>query len=53
MNCWGMNSIGFSDFHKLLFDYCDRLIDSGEKVARDTWGAKKGFFFPHATDVWG
>ncbi|MBR7127357.1 MAG: glycoside hydrolase N-terminal domain-containing protein [Lentisphaeria bacterium] len=52
MNCWGMNSTGLADFHNLLFDYCDRLAIAGKKVAEITWGAEKGFFLPHATDVW-
>lgn len=51
MNFWGTDPTGLGWINRTLFDYLDRLAQSGRKVAEEMWGVK-GLFLPHATDVW-
>ncbi len=51
MNYWPANVTGLSELNNPLFDYVDRLIESGKVTARKNFGCR-GAYLPHATDLW-
>ncbi len=51
MNYWPANPTGLDEMNMPLFDYTDRLVESGKETARKNFGCE-GTFFPHATDLW-
>jgi alpha-L-fucosidase 2 len=51
MNYWPANLTGLDELNMPLFDYLDRLVESGRVTARENFGCR-GAFFPHATDLW-
>jgi len=51
MNYWLANLTQLDELNNPLFDYLDRLIESGRITAQKNFGAR-GSFLPHATDLW-
>ena len=51
MNYWPANVTQLDELNGPLFDYVDRLIESGKTTAQKNFGAR-GAFLPHATDLW-
>ena len=51
MNYWLANLTQLDELNMPLFDYTDRLIESGKKTSSKNFGLK-GSFLPHATDIW-
>ena len=51
MNYWLANLTQLDELNTPLFDYLDRLIESGRITAQKNFGAR-GTFLPHATDIW-
>ncbi len=51
MNYWPANLTGLDDLNTPLFDYLDRLVESGKETAQRNFGCE-GSFLPHATDLW-
>jgi alpha-L-fucosidase 2 len=51
MNYWPANMTGLDDLNLPLFDYLDRLVESGKETALKNFGCE-GAFLPHATDLW-
>jgi alpha-L-fucosidase 2 len=51
MNYWLANLTQLDELNTPLFDYLDRLIESGRITAQKNFGAR-GSFLPHATDIW-
>ncbi len=51
MNYWPANLTGLDDLNMPLFDYLDRLVESGKETAQKNFGCG-GSFLPHATDLW-
>ena len=51
MNYWPANLTGLDELNIPLFEYIDRLVESGKETARKNFGCD-GTFFPHATDFW-
>jgi len=52
MNYWLANLTQLDELNTPLFDFVDRLIESGKKTAEINFGTR-GSFLPHATDLWG
>lgn len=52
MNYWPANLTDLDDLNLPLFDYIDRVVESGKETARINFGCE-GSFLPHATDLWG
>ena len=51
MNYWLANLTQLDELNIPLFDFIDRLIESGRITARKNFGMR-GTFLPHATDLW-
>jgi alpha-L-fucosidase 2 len=51
MNYWPANMTGLDDLNLPLFDYIDRVVESGKVSAKKNFGCE-GSFLPHATDLW-
>ena len=51
MNYWLANLTQLDELNMPLFDYVDRLIESGRETAMKNFGCR-GSFLPHATDLW-
>ena len=51
MNYWLANLTGLHELNEPLFDYTDRLVESGKVTAQKNFGMR-GSVFPHATDLW-
>ena len=51
MNYWLANLTGLHELNEPLFDYLDRLLESGKITAQKNFGMR-GSVFPHATDLW-
>ncbi len=51
MNYWPANMTNLDELNMPLFDYIDRLVESGKETARKNFGCR-GTFFPHGTDLW-
>jgi alpha-L-fucosidase 2 len=51
MNYWLANLTQLDELNGPLFDFVDRLIESGRETAEKNFGAR-GSFLPHATDLW-
>ncbi len=51
MNYWPANVTNLAELNTPLFDYIDRLLVNGQKVAMNNYGCR-GSFVPHATDLW-
>ena len=51
MNYWLANLTGLHELNEPLFDYTDRLVESGMITAQKNFGMR-GSVFPHATDLW-
>lgn len=51
MNYWPANMTDLDELNMPLFDYIDRLVESGKETASKNFGCR-GTFFPHATDIW-
>jgi len=51
MNYWPANMTGLDELNLPLFDYLDRVVESGKETAMKNFGCE-GSFFPHATDLW-
>ncbi len=51
MNYWLADVANLSELNNPLFDYIDRVVESGKVTARKNFGSD-GSFFPHATDLW-
>jgi alpha-L-fucosidase 2 len=51
MNYWLANLTGLNELNEPLFDYLDRLVESGKITAQKNFGMR-GSVFPHATDLW-
>jgi len=51
MNYWPASLTGLDELNLPLFDYLDRLVESGKETARKNFGCA-GSFMPHATDLW-
>ena len=51
MNYWLANLTGLHKLNYPLFDYLDRLLESGKITAQKNFGMR-GSVFPHATDLW-
>ena len=51
MNYWLTNLTQLDELNGPLFDFVDRLIESGRETAEKNFGAR-GSFLPHATDLW-
>lgn len=52
MNYWLANLTQLHELNEPLFDFIDRLVESGKETAKINFGCR-GSFFPHATDLWG
>ena len=52
MNYWLANLTQLDELNTPLFDFIDRLIESGRITAKKNFGMR-GSFLPHATDLWG
>ena len=51
MNYWPANMTGLDELNLPLFEYVDRLVESGKETAGKNFGCS-GSFMPHATDLW-
>jgi alpha-L-fucosidase 2 len=51
MNYWPANLTGLDELNLPLFEYLDRLVESGKETAMKNFGCA-GSFMPHATDLW-
>tara|TARA_B100000989_G_scaffold273288_1_gene231329 strand:- start:2462 stop:4816 length:2355 start_codon:yes stop_codon:yes gene_type:complete len=51
MNYWLANLTQLDELNTPLFDFIDRLIESGRITAKKNFGMR-GTFLPHATDLW-
>lgn len=51
MNYWPANLTNLHELNKPLFNYVDKLVESGKKTALQNFGCR-GSFMPHATDLW-
>jgi alpha-L-fucosidase 2 len=51
MNYWLANLTGLHELNAPLFDYLDRLVESGKITAEKNFGMR-GSVLPHATDLW-
>ena len=51
MNYWPANMTGLDELNLPLFDYVDRVVESGQETAQKNFGCE-GSFMPHATDLW-
>ena len=51
MNYWLANLTGLHELNLPLFDYTDRLVESGKTTAQKNFGMR-GSVLPHATDLW-
>ena len=51
MNYWLANLTGLHELNEPLFDYLDRLVESGKITAEKNFGMR-GSVLPHATDLW-
>jgi len=51
MNYWPANMTGLDELNMPLFDYIDKVVETGKEVASKNFGCE-GSFFPHATDLW-
>jgi alpha-L-fucosidase 2 len=51
MNYWPANMTDLDELNMPLFDYIDRVVESGKETAQKNFGCS-GTFFPHATDLW-
>jgi alpha-L-fucosidase 2 len=51
MNYWLADMTGLGELNQPLFDFIDRLVESGRSTAMKNFGCR-GTFFPHATDLW-
>ena len=51
MNYWLANLTQLDELNEPLFDFVDRLVESGRETAQKNFGAR-GSFLPHATDLW-
>lgn len=51
MNYWLANLTQLDELNTPLFDFIDRLIESGRETAQKNFGMR-GSFLPHATDLW-
>ncbi|OUW76827.1 MAG: hypothetical protein CBD72_02830 [Flavobacteriaceae bacterium TMED212] len=51
MNYWLANLTGLDELNMPLFDFLDRLVESGKITAQKNFGMR-GSIIPHATDIW-
>jgi alpha-L-fucosidase 2 len=51
MNYWPANMTNLDELNMPLFNYLDKLVETGKEVASKNFGCE-GTFFPHATDLW-
>ena len=51
MNYWLANLTGLHELNLPLFDFLDRLVESGKITAQKNFGMR-GSMIPHATDLW-
>jgi len=51
MNYWLANLTQLDELNGPLFDFTDKLIESGKTTAQKNFGMR-GSFLPHATDLW-
>ena len=51
MNYWPADVTNLSELNAPFFEYTDRLIENGKRVAMNNFGCG-GAFVPHATDLW-
>ena len=51
MNYWPADLTALGELNGPLFDYTDRLIESGHTTAMRNFGCR-GSFIPHGTDLW-
>ncbi|WP_223548072.1 glycoside hydrolase N-terminal domain-containing protein [Aestuariivivens sp. NBU2969] len=51
MNYWLADATNLGELNTPLFDYIDKLVDSGKITAQTNYGCR-GSFIPHATDLW-
>lgn len=51
MNYWLSNLTQLDELNGPLFDFTDKLIESGKITAQKNFGMR-GSFLPHATDLW-
>ncbi len=51
MNYWPANMTGLDELNLPLFDYVDRVVESGKETAQKNFGCE-GSFMPHASDLW-
>ena len=51
MNYWLANLTGLNELNTPLFDFLDRLVESGKITAQRNFGMR-GSIIPHATDLW-
>jgi alpha-L-fucosidase 2 len=51
MNYWPANMTDLDELNMPLFDYIDRVVETGKETAQSNFGCE-GTFFPHATDLW-
>jgi len=51
MNYWLANLTQLDELNEPLFNFVDKLIESGKETAQKNFGAR-GSFLPHATDLW-
>jgi len=51
MNYWPANLTNLHELNEPLFNYVDKLVESGKKTASENFGCR-GSFMPHATDLW-
>jgi len=52
MNYWLADVTNLPELNQPLFDYIDKLVESGKTTAQNNFGCG-GTFMPHATDLWG
>ena len=53
MNYWPAESCNLSECHEPLFELLERVSERGRIVAKEMYGANKGFVCHHNTDIWG
>ncbi len=53
MNYWPAEVCNLSEMHEPLFEHLRRMHPRGRKVARQMYGAAKGWVAHHNTDIWG
>src|SRR5439155_17446391 len=51
MTYWAAEVCNLPECHKPLFDYAEKLVPHGRKIAKDVYNCR-GFFIPNATDHW-